>query len=101
MTPGHSEPQAKNPGAGVGIEGVALVKGGPGHERAKRFIDWMLSPAAQNLLAQWHLIPVHPEATMNDATRAMSRQRMVHPVVDMPTARHDQLLARWRTATGN
>lgn len=43
------------------VNPAALVKDGPNPEAGKEFLEFMLSKEAQEIIADWNLIPVHPE----------------------------------------
>jgi len=51
-------------GTGHAIGGVALIKGAPAPEAAKRWIDWMLTPEAQEIgpTVKAYQLPTHPQA---------------------------------------
>src|SRR5690625_15659 len=43
------------------VNPVALIKDGPNPEGAKEFMEFLLSKDAQEIIANWNLIPIHPE----------------------------------------
>jgi iron(III) transport system substrate-binding protein len=87
-------------GSASEIGGVALVKAGPRPELGKQFVTWLLSERAQNLLAQFYRVPLHPNARI--AEGAVTR-RDVRPIEVDPiraASQQEQILARWRQITG-
>jgi thiamine transport system substrate-binding protein len=60
-------------------EGIALVKGAPHKEAAKKFIEFMLSKEGQDLAAPWgYVYPVRPDATLSgDVARARTPSSLV------------------------
>jgi len=52
-------------GTGYAIGGVALIKDAPAPEAAKQWIDWVLTPEAQEIgpTVKAYQLPTHPEAT--------------------------------------
>lgn len=87
-------------GVGYEIGGVALIKGGPEEARAKRFIDWLFTQPAQDLIGQWHKIPLHPEARLVEAAAKAKGTHLVSVDLQRDARQHDRLLARWRQVTG-
>jgi iron(III) transport system substrate-binding protein len=51
-------------GTGYAVGGVALIKGAPERDAAKRWIDWALTPEAQEIgpLVKAYPLPTHPRA---------------------------------------
>lgn len=92
-----SIPREGTPGE---IGAVALVKGGRQPELAKRFITWLLSERAQNLLAQFYRVPLNPQARV--ATGAVTARDVRLIDIDPLEAATEQkrILARWRQITG-
>lgn len=87
-------------GVGYEIGGVALVKGGPHPDRAKKFIDWLYTKAAQDRIGDWHKLPLHPEARVVEAAAQAKSAKWVAVDIATDATQHDRLLARWRTVTG-
>lgn len=87
-------------GAGYLVEAVSLVKGGNDLPRARRLIDWLLSREAQELLAQWHLIPLHPLAKKTATVETMAAVQQVPMGTAISPQEHERLLAKWRGVTG-
>ncbi|MBI2083501.1 MAG: ABC transporter substrate-binding protein [Deltaproteobacteria bacterium] len=90
------------PKEGVGFEvgGASLIKGGPDLERGRRFVDWLFSPTAQNLLAEWNQTPIHPGVQKNPFIVRSETVKKIDVDIYESVERHQQLLARWRQVTG-
>jgi iron(III) transport system substrate-binding protein len=82
------------------IGAVALVRGGRQPELARQFIDWMLSDAAQNLMAEYYRLPVNPRARVADGAVTADAVRPIDYDAADAAARQSQILARWREVTG-
>jgi iron(III) transport system substrate-binding protein len=57
-------------GTGYEVGGVALVGGAPNPSSARRYIDWALTPAAQEIgpSVRSYQVPTHPAAKISDKT---------------------------------
>ena len=55
-------------GTGYEIGGLAIIKGAPEPEAAKRWVDWALTPAAQELgpTVKSYQLPTNPDAAVSD-----------------------------------
>ena len=87
-------------GVPVEIGAVALIKGGKQHAEGREFITWLLSDAAQNLLAEFYRVPLNPSArTADGAVKPADIKRIGYdPQRAATNQRH--ILARWREITG-
>jgi iron(III) transport system substrate-binding protein len=67
-------------GTGYEIGGMALIKGGPDQVEAKRFMDWALTPKAQELAPTFkaYQIPTHPDAKVSDKSVKLSTVRTIN-----------------------
>jgi iron(III) transport system substrate-binding protein len=82
------------------IGAVAVVKGGREPELARQFVTWLLSERAQNLLAEFYRVPLHPNARVAEGA---IRTRDVNVIAIDPVraaAAQKQILERWRQVTG-
>ena len=43
------------------VNPVSLIEDGPNAEGGKKFIDFLLSKEAQQIMADWYHIPINPE----------------------------------------
>jgi iron(III) transport system substrate-binding protein len=86
-------------GAGYEVGAVSLVKGGPNHEKGKKFIDWLYSLEAQNRLSKWHHIPLHPKAVKSEQAKLALKAKLIPVDIYESGEKHKQLLATWREVT--
>ena len=101
--PGQGFPVALSfPADGTGFEigAMALIRNGPDHNEARRFMDWALGRQAQSLMQQWYRIPLNPHA---------ERAQGIVPAHELNLIRYDaikagkdkrRLIEEWRLATG-
>jgi iron(III) transport system substrate-binding protein len=82
------------------IGAVALVKGGKQPDLARQFVNWLLSERAQNLLARFYRVPLHPAASV--AEGAITSRDVTLFEIDPIQAATEQkrILAQWRQITG-
>jgi iron(III) transport system substrate-binding protein len=82
------------------IGAVALVRGGRQQELGQQFVNWLLSARAQDLLADFYRVPLHPRARV--AEGAVTADDVAVIAYDARAAAADQqrILARWRQVTG-
>jgi iron(III) transport system substrate-binding protein len=87
-------------GTGFEIGGMAIVKGGPEPDLAHKFLDWMLTVEAQNLMQAWFRIPLNPKATV--APGAVTADEVTLFDYDDVSAGKNQkrLVEKWRLLTG-
>jgi iron(III) transport system substrate-binding protein len=87
-------------GTGFEIGGMAIVKGGPEPDLAHKFLDWMLTVEAQNLMQAWFRIPLNPKATV--APGAVTADEVTLFDYDDVLAGKNQkrLVEKWRLLTG-
>jgi len=82
-------------------DGIALVKGGPNPEGAKKFIDWAMSKSTQDTLAtKIGRRSVRTDASNPAGTPALSEINVVKPKPLADFGGTDAVLAKWRTAIG-
>jgi iron(III) transport system substrate-binding protein len=82
------------------IGAVAAVRGGRQPELARRFIDWLLSDAAQGLMAEYYRVPVNPRAPVADGAVTADAVHAIRYNAAEAAARQFAILARWREVTG-
>ena len=86
-------------GTGFEIGAMALVKGGPNHVAAKRFMDWALSVRAQNLMQRWFRTPLNPNAEVAQGAVTADNVKLIE-FDSIWAAKHRQrLVERWREIT--
>ena len=85
-------------GTGYEIGAMALIKGGPEPELGKKFIDWMLTAEAQNLMKKWYRIPLNPKAEVAEGAVRVTDLKIVP--LDFgyfgSAEVHDRLIERWK-----
>lgn len=87
-------------GTGYEIGAMALIKGGPEPELAKKFIDWMLSKRAQELMKQWFRIPLNPEAEVVKGAVKASEINLIDFDAIWAGNNRERLVERWRDRIG-
>ncbi|MEW5945056.1 MAG: ABC transporter substrate-binding protein, partial [bacterium] len=87
-------------GTGCEIGAMGLIRNGRGHGEAKKFMDWVLTAEAQNLMRQWYRIPLNPEAEVVEGAVRAEDIRLID--YDEIKAGGDKLrlVERWRLITG-
>jgi iron(III) transport system substrate-binding protein len=79
-------------GTGYEVGGVALIRGAPNPTSARRYIDWTLTPAAQELgpTVRSYQVPTHPDAAVSDQSVDLSTVTLVrYDVVEAGRAKKD------------
>lgn len=87
-------------GTGYEIGAMALIKGGKEPELAKKFIDWMLSKRAQELMKQWFRIPLNPEAEIVEGAVPASEINLIEFDAVWAGNNKERLIERWRDTIG-
>ena len=81
------------------VAGAAIMRGRATPE-AKRFVDWIVSANAQNLMQKWYRIPLYPNAKLNPMSKKPSELPLAK--IDFATAGRDRerLVKKWRETIG-
>ncbi len=87
-------------GTGYEIGAMALIKGGKEPELAKKFIDWMLSADAQELMKAWFRIPLNPEAEIVEGAVPASEIDLIEFDAVWAGNNKERLIERWRDTIG-
>jgi iron(III) transport system substrate-binding protein len=87
-------------GTGYEIGVVALVKGGPELELGRKFIDWVLSKRAQDLLKAWFRIPLNPQAEIAAGATKASDVKLIDYDAEWSGNNNKRLIAKWRQIIG-
>lgn len=87
-------------GTGYEIGAISLVKGGPELELGKKFIDWMMTKRAQNLMQKWFRIPLNPQATVADGAVSASEVKLVKFDNEWVGKNNARLIEKWRKTIG-
>ena len=82
------------------IGAVALVKGGSQPELGRQFVTWLLSERAQNLLAQFYRVPLHPRARIAEGAITARAVELIELDPVWAATEQKRILARWRQITG-
>jgi iron(III) transport system substrate-binding protein len=82
------------------IGAVAVVRGAREPDEARRFVDWLLSARAQDLLAEFYRVPLHPAARVADGAVRPGDVAVVDYDAARAAADQQRILARWRQVTG-
>lgn len=67
-------------GTGYELFGVAMLKGAPEADAARRFIDWSLTPESQEILAatEYLDVPTHPKAKVHDLVKPYQNVKLIN-----------------------
>jgi iron(III) transport system substrate-binding protein len=87
-------------GTATEIGAAAIVRGGPTPALAARFIDWLVTARAQDLLAEFHRVPLHPAARVAEGAVTPDAIRAIPVDPVRAAARQREILAEWRRVTG-
>lgn len=82
------------------IGAAAVVRGAPQPELAHRFITWLLSERAQNLMSGFHRVPLNPRAQVTAGAVIPEDVNVVRYDATAAAERQSEILARWRQVTG-
>ena len=82
------------------IGAVALVKGGSRQDLGQQFINWLLSERAQNLLAQFYRVPLHPNARIAEGAVRPHDVTLIEVDPVQAATEQKRILAQWRQITG-
>ena len=86
-------------GTGFEIGAMALVKEGPNQVAAKRFMDWMLSVRAQNLMQEWFRPPLNPKAEVAQEAVTADKVKLIQFDSIWAANHRQRLVERWREVT--
>lgn len=85
------------PSDGVPYEvgGVAIIKGKRNADTEK-FVDWIVSPSAQNLMQKWYRVPTHPSAKIAEGAHDPSRLKVADITMESAGLKREGLIRKWR-----
>ncbi len=86
-------------GTGYEIGAMALIKNGPGHDEARKFINWMLSTESQNLMQRWFRIPLNPNAEVIEGAITADQLNLIEDDAVWAGSNKERLVERWRLIT--
>ncbi|WP_309119163.1 ABC transporter substrate-binding protein [Paenibacillus sp.] len=86
-------------GTGFEVSAAALIKGAPANEleNAKKFMDWVISKDAQNLLKESYRLPVHPAADTPEGAVKLSEITLIEYDAEWAGERRKDLISRFET----
>ncbi|MGY0691476.1 ABC transporter substrate-binding protein [Virgibacillus sp. FSP13] len=80
------------------VNPVTLVKDGPNPEGGKKFMDFMLSKEAQQILADWYHIPINPEVeSKTPLSLDKIKKHAVDLDIDWVNENYDRIRDEWKT----
>jgi iron(III) transport system substrate-binding protein len=82
------------------VGAVAIVRGAPEPQLAQQFVNWLLSERAQNLLAQFYRVPLHPRAEVAAGAVRPGEVNVIEYDAEEAAAAQQRILAQWRQVTG-
>lgn len=78
------------------VNPASLVEGGPNEEGGKKFMDFMLEEEAQQILANWHHIPINPEVESKTPLNIDSlKENAVDLDIDWVNENYDDIRNDW------
>ena len=86
-------------GTGYEIGGMALIKNGPDRAEAEKFMDWVLSVKAQNLMKNWFRIPLNPGAEVVEGSVRADQLKLIEDDAQWAGKNKARLVERWRIIT--
>ncbi len=87
-------------GTGYEVGALALLRGGPQPEAARRFIDWALSARAQALLSKWNRLPIRDDVEVAAGIPKASDVKRIPFDPVRAAADRRRLVDAWREETG-
>lgn len=86
-------------GTGYEIGAMALVKNGPDRAEAERFMDWVLSKEAQDLMRNWFRIPLNPAADVVEGAVTAEGVNLIEDDAIWGGQNKARLVEKWRLVT--
>lgn len=81
------------------IGGVGIIRGKRSPE-AERFVDWIVSLPAQNLMHTWYRTPLHPEAAVSEKVHRPGEMNLAPEDMEAAGAARAHLITAWRERVG-
>ncbi|WP_338655022.1 extracellular solute-binding protein [Sporosarcina psychrophila] len=79
------------------VNPVSIIEGGPNEEGGKKFIDFLLSKDAQQIMADWYHIPINPEVeSKTPLTLDNIKEHAVELDIDWVNANYDRVRSEWQ-----
>ncbi|MBB4827049.1 iron(III) transport system substrate-binding protein [Sporosarcina luteola] len=79
------------------VNPATLIEGGPNEEGGKKFIDFLLSKEAQQIMADWYHIPINPEVeSKTPLTLDTVKEHAVDLDIDWVNKNYDRVRDEWK-----
>jgi len=79
------------------VNPATLIEGGPNSEGGKKFIDFLLSKEAQEIMADWYHIPINPEVeSKTPLTLDIVKEHANDLDVDWVNENYDKVRNKWK-----
>ena len=88
-------------GTGYEVASMSLVKGGKDPVNAKKLYDWILGKTAQDIIAQWYVVPLSKLATKNPVAFSLDEVKTVKQDLQWDADNKVRLLERWTAEIGS
>jgi iron(III) transport system substrate-binding protein len=87
-------------GTGYEIGGIALVRGAPEPDEARRFVDWALTLRAQSLLSRWNRLPIREDAPVAPGVPPPASLKLIDFDPVRASEDRNRIVDEWREMTG-
>jgi len=79
------------------VNPATLIEGGPNAEGGKKFIDFLLSKEAQQIMADWYHIPINPDVeSRTPLTLEKVKEHAVDLDIDWVNENYDRVRNEWK-----
>ena len=80
---------------------MSLVKDGKDAVNAKKLYDWVLGKTAQDIIAQWYVVPLSKLATKNPVAFSLEDVKTVKQDLQWDADNKPRLVERWNAEIGS
>ena len=88
-------------GTGYEVASMSLVKDGKDAVNAKKLYDWVLGKTAQDIIAQWYVVPLSKLATKNPVAFSLEDVKTVKQDLQWDADNKPRLVERWNAEIGS
>jgi iron(III) transport system substrate-binding protein len=88
-------------GTGYEVASMSLVKDGKDMVNAKKLYDWILGKTAQDIIAQWYVVPLSKLATKNPVAFSLDEVKTVNQDLKWDADNKSRLVDRWNAEIGS
>ncbi len=88
-------------GTGYEVASMSLVKDGKDTVNAKKLYDWILGKTAQDIIAQWYVVPLSNLATKNPVAFSLTDVKTVQQNLQWDADNKTRLVERWNAEIGS